>query len=697
MARAAGQIQSDNLSLQPTPLIGRREELTTARQQLLADGTRLLTLTGPAGVGKTRLALAIAAELRETFTHGTYFVDLSPLDDPTLVPSAIAQALGVGEAGNRPLAEVLAAYLRERHLLLVLDNFEHLLEAASAVAELLGTCPGLSVLATSRERLRLRWEHALVVPPLAFPDVGRPLDPDALAQVDSVALFLERARSAAPDYALTPQTAPAVAALCARLDGLPLAIELAAARVSVLSPGEILARMKRRLSLLPRRAPDMPARHQTLHEAISWSYDLLPAEEQALFRRLSVFAGGWTLEAAEAVAATDQLGLDVLDGLAALAEKSLVHVTHGLDDRSRFGMLETVRDYALGQLADSGELEATRRQHATYFLTLAERTETESRGPHQQLWFDRLEREHDNLRAALRWSSEDGEPLLGLRMVSALWFFWWLRGHVGEGRLWLDTNLAASPEAPDELRLKALEGAGTLAGWQGQYDHGTGLLDEALRMTRALGDDDATVRVLGRVGWVAWANGRFERAPELAEELRQHRETADAWNLAYSFLSLGSLLHEAGQDDAAVAALEQSLAFFEAAQEKHGVAFARTKLALLVQDRGDAPRASRLAAEGVEFAGALNDAHVIAYCADDIAQLIGEQGPPIEMVRLLAAVDGLRETLSLPRTPRERASHADLLAALRRRVDEKAFDATWAASRDLPPHEVAEAAVICLR
>jgi predicted ATPase/DNA-binding CsgD family transcriptional regulator len=699
MALAGGlEGQSHNLLLQPTPLIGREQESATARQQLLADGARLLTLAGPAGVGKTRLAMAIAADLHGELPQGAWFVDLAPLGDPLLVPSVIARTVGVREAGGIPLLETLAAYLRERRLLLVLDNFEHVLPAASAVADLLATCPELMVLATSRERLRLRWERVLPVLPLALPDLGRPLDPGAVAQIPAVALFAERARAVAPDFALTPANAPAVAALCARLDGLPLALELVAARASVLAPDEILARLEGRLPLPRRAAVDLPARHQTLQAAIDWSYDLLPVEERALFRRLGVFVGGWTLAAAEAVAVTSELGVDALDGLTALAEKSLVHVIHHAGEGSRFGLLETVRDYALERLAASGELAATRRAHATSYLSLAERTEAEVRGPGQQRWFDRLEREHDNLRAALRWASEDGEPQLGARLAVALWSFWWMRGHVAEGRRWLELTLARYDEAPDELRLRAIEGLGTLTGWQGEYERAAALLDEALCLARAVGDESDMARILSRIAWVAWLNGRYERTAELAAALEACRKAADPWSLAYAFLGLGFLLRELGRDDAAVAAIEESLALFrdEGVEERHGAALGLTKLALLMWGRGQATRAARLAREGLASARALRDPHVTVYCADDAALLVGERGAPDDVARLLGGIDAIRELLSWRRAPRERAAHDDLVAALRHQLGEEAFAAVWAAGRQLAPDEVIEAALACL-
>lgn len=678
---------TNNLPLQPMPMIGRSQELGVARQQLLSNEVRLLTLTGPGGVGKTRLALAIAAELVEIFAHGVWFVDLAPVREPGLVPSAVAQVLGLHEVGNRPLSETLAAYLQERHLLLVLDNFEHLLPAAALLAGLLENCPELNILVTSRERLRLRWEWTMPVPPLALPDLGRSLEPDTLAQVPAVALFIQRAQAARAGFELTEANAPAVAALCTRLDGLPLAIELAAARVGVLTPAEMLARLERGLPLPGQAGPDAPDRHRTLQAAIQWSYDLLPATEQRLFHRLGVFVGGWGLAAAEAV--VTEPGEDVLTGLSSLIEKSLVQVLPQRQEASRFGLLEPIREVALAQLQASDEVAAIRRRHAVYYAAIAERTPVEAKGKGQQAWFDILEQEHDNLRAALAWSSEGGEPLPGLRMTAALWFFWWLRGHISEGRYWLELSLAQNPEAPAELRLLALEGLGMLVGWQEAYEQGVALLDEAVSLARRLDDQSGLARILGRIGWIAWLNGRTERVTELTQALGECQATADAWSLAYSFLSLGALLYEVGQEPAAIATLEEALLFFRDVEENHGVAFALGKLALLRNNQGDAGLARQLAQEGLEFALALHDPHVIAYCADDVAQLIGPEGPSEPLARLLGGVDSLRQTIGLLRTPRERTAYEELVAALRGNLGEASFATAWAAGRELPADRVA--------
>jgi predicted ATPase/DNA-binding CsgD family transcriptional regulator len=396
-----GAGQSHNLPLQPNQLLDRESELAAAIGRLTSDGVRLLTLTGPAGVGKTRLALAVAAELRSRFEDGVWFVDLASIRDPELVAVAIGRALGVVEGGSVPPLARLQAHLGDAGALLVLDNFEQVLPAATDLAELLARCPGLKVLATSRARLRLRWERVLAVPPLAGPDPGAPLTLAAAASAPAIALFAERARASAPAFALTAENLPAVAALCAHLDGLPLAIELAAARANVLTPGEMIRWAARRLSALRWEGRDLPARQRSLRDALEWSYALLGPPEQALFRRLAVFAGGWTLDAAAAVADAWTLGLDPAAGLAALADASLVQVGEGDGAAPRFGMLATLRELAAEHLAASGELEETRRRHAAHFATLARIAGPGLRGgPERGAWRQRVERERENLRAA---------------------------------------------------------------------------------------------------------------------------------------------------------------------------------------------------------------------------------------------------------------------------------------------------------
>ncbi|HEY3079985.1 MAG TPA: LuxR C-terminal-related transcriptional regulator [Chloroflexota bacterium] len=450
-----------NLPAQPSALVDRERELALACRLLRAEGGRLVTLLGPGGVGKTRLAIAVAEALLPGFPDGAWLVDLASVGEPGLVVRAIAGALVVGEAGGPGAIESLRRHLRNRRLLLVLDNCEHLLAAMPEVGELLGDCRGLTILATSREPLRLRWERRLPVPPLALADPRGDRSPDMLLASPAVALFVERARAVRPDFALDETNGQTVAELCARLDGLPLAIELAAAQSDALPPAALLTRLKRHLPLPGAGPADGPSRHRTLAAAIGWSYDLLDAPARELFRRMGVFAGGWSPAAAEAV--IGQPGLDALDGLLALVDKGLVRPAGQAIGRPRFGMLETIRQFALERMDEADELAEVRRRHAQHYLALAERAAPEGRGPPRSAWFDRLEREHDNLRAALRWAAEQGDAETELRLGAALWRFWDARGHVREGIDWLEDALARPLHGSDGPRAAALEGAGTLA------------------------------------------------------------------------------------------------------------------------------------------------------------------------------------------------------------------------------------------
>src|SRR5215213_10113162 len=461
----------NNLPLQPTPLVGRVREVEEVAERLRSDQVRLLTLTGPGGTGKTRLALQAGADLLDEFDDGVFFVALAAITDRALVAPTVVRAIGLTERRNQPPEELLKGFLRDRQTLLLLDNFEQVLESAPLLAELLSSAPNLKILITSRTPLRLYGEHEFPVPPLSLPDPSSLATLESLTQYGAVRLFVERAKAVKPDFSLTQANAPAVAEICARLDGLPLAIELAAARIKLLPPQAMLSRLGNRLKLLTGGARNLPQRQRTLRGAIEWSYELLDEGEKVLFGRLSVFSGGNTLEAVEAVCdAEGDFPMDVFEGVSSLLDNSLLQQKEGFDGEPRFAMLETIREYASERLEDSSDAEAARHAHAEYFLALAEEAEPMLWGAEDAAWLDRLEHEHDNMRAALSWSIEHEEAELALRLGGALRWYWYMEGYYGEGRRWLEAALGKDWGVAAEARARALEGVGWLANVQGDLD-----------------------------------------------------------------------------------------------------------------------------------------------------------------------------------------------------------------------------------
>ncbi len=590
-----------------TSLIGREQEIQAVCSFLRRPEVRLVTLTGTGGVGKTRLGLEVGTDLLADFADGVCFVSLAPISDPDLVVPTIAQALGIQEAGERPLLDLLQAYLRDKRLLLLLDNFEQVLAAAPWLSDLLTGCPHLKILVTSRAVLHIRGEHEFPVPPLALPDFTHLPESEALSQYAAVALFLERARAVKPDFQLTPANARVIAEICIRLDGLPLAIELAAARIKLLPPQALLTRLRQRLQLLTSGARDAPVRQQTLRNTLAWSYNLLDAQEQRLFRRLSVFVGGCTLEAVEGLYTTlGERPADVLDGLASLIDKSLLRQVEQEGEDPRLVMLATIREYGLEALAASGEMESTRRVHATYCLRLSEQAELELGGPQQAAWLDRLEREHDNLRAALSWSLEQaGDEEAGqrseiaLRLAGALWTFWWARGHRSEGRTFLERALAASEGITALVRAKALFAAGHLAFVQSDYERAEALLEESLALYRELGDQRGIALSLNMLGNVAWVRGNTAAARSLTEEaLALYGEVDDKEGAAGSLFSLALLASSQGEYARACALYEESLALQRELGNKMAIAHTLSQLAkALFDSQGDQARVRSLLEE----------------------------------------------------------------------------------------------------
>jgi predicted ATPase/class 3 adenylate cyclase/DNA-binding CsgD family transcriptional regulator len=592
-----------NLPVQPTPLIGREREIAAVHQLLLREDVRLLTLTGPGGSGKTRLGLHVAAELSDHFTDGIFFVNLAPISDAELVVPTIAQTLGVKENPTRSMVKQLHTFLQEKLLLLVLDNFEQVVSAACILSDLLAQCSHLKLLVTSRTVLHLAAEHEFAVPPLSLPDLNSLPDLVTLSQYEAVALFIARAQALKPDFQMSNASAPAVAEICTRLDGLPLAIELAAARIKLLPPPALLARLGQRLAVLTSGVHDAPVRHQTLRKTIDWSYQLLDADEQRLFRRLSVFVGGCTLEAIEAISAaldTQTPTVSVLDGVASLIDKSLLPQIEQEAAEPRVVMLETIREYGREVLEASGEAGITHLAHAVYYLALAEAAEQTWNGPQQAVWFARLEQEHDNLRVAMNWSLEQREAEMALRLGTALWWFWHAQAYLYEGWNVLERALESSEGVAVPLRARALWAAGSLAASLGHIERGEGLCQESLALFRENGDtpgmSDATFH-LAHVAMARWdlaaARKRFE------ESLVFLRETGNKTLTAWALGALALVVLYQGEYARVHPLAEQARAICREIGDTTGVTMSLMTLARAVFWQGDLVRAQTLAEENL--------------------------------------------------------------------------------------------------
>ena len=542
----------NNLPVQPTPFLGRVHEVAAIAELLSRSDVRLVTLTGPGGTGKTRLALQMAADMSEMFKSGVFFVNLAPLSDPALVVPTIAETLAIREESGRTFLERLTEELRPRQMLLLLDNFEQVTSAAEQVAALLTACPQLKVLVTSREVLHVRAEHEFLVPPLPVPDSNHLPDLATLSHNAAVALFLQQAQTVKPDFHLTDSNAHTIAELCARLDGLPLAIELAAARMKLFSPRALLARLGQRLSVLTSASRDVPARQQTLRNTIAWSYQLLTAPEQRLFRQLSVFVDGGTMEAIEALCTSPGSASEpLLDGVASLIDKSLLQrVELQIGEESRFVMLETIREYALDRLESSGEAETARGAHVAYFLALAEEAEQGMAGPQQAVLLERLDQEHDNLRTAMQWSTsraQEGKDM-ALRLGGALYSFWYGRGYFSEGRDFLERALSRSDDVAAPIRAKALYAASQLQKVLGSLDRAEAFGEQSLALYREFGDAVGNATCLHLLADIAWERGNLAVARSLGEEsLRLFREGGDITSIAEVLLHLGTLAVEQGE------------------------------------------------------------------------------------------------------------------------------------------------------
>jgi predicted ATPase len=690
----------NNLPIQPTPIVGREKEVAELCGFLRRQEVRLLTLTGPGGTGKTRVALQSAAELIDEFESGVFFMALAPISDPNLVASTIATHLGVVESAEQSLEESLKNHLRGIPLLLVLDNFEQVPEAAPLVGGLLSACPQLKVLTTSRIRLRLYGEREYPVPPLDLPDL-RYLPPvERLTQYGAVRLFTERAQDAKPDFSITDESAPVVAEICARVDGLPLAIELAAARIKLLPPQTMVKKLGHRLKLLTGGPRDLPERQRTLWGTIEWSHDLLEEGEKMLFARLAVFSGGRTLEAIEAVCdAKGDLPVDTLDGVSSLLDKSLLRKEEGPEGEPRFVMLETIHEYARERLQASGEAEETRRLHAEYFLALAEEAEPELSGADQLACLECLEAEQDNMRAALSWSLEKA-PETALRLAVALARSWEMRARFLEGSRWLEAALRQSDRfdaaATDSAtRAKLLSEAGTFAFFRTDFDHALVLHGEALELYRELRDDSGVAFALMCLGAQYMEKGDHESAaPFLEEALALSHRIGDKRNIAGTLQNLAEVERQRGNYERAKMLGMESIALAREMEDKWQLAMVVGWVGLLEVWSGDKPDlAEGFLKEGLALDRELGNWAYGAYCLEGFAGLAGARGQGARAARLWGAAEALRIDIGAPPSLDARPLYERSLAAARAQLGEAAWEAAFAEGRAMSAEEAAEYAL----
>lgn len=686
-----------------SPLIGREREVGSVNALLGQEHIRLLTLTGAPGVGKTRLALAVAEDSYDAFPDGVFFVSLAPVRSPDLVATSIVRTLDLEERGQAPL-ELLMEHLEDKSMLLVLDNFEHLLPASSLVAELLAARQTFKVLATSRATLRISAEHEFGVDPLALPKLNNSTvigasrgDPpsamrnpaDALAQNPAVNLFVQRATAVKPEFALTQANAPIVAEICVRLDGLPLAIELAATRIKLLPPYALLARLDHRLRLLTAGSQDLPPHQQTLRSTLDWSYMLLTEEEKLLFHRLSVFVGGCRLDTADAICNADgQITMGVLDGIASLVDKSLLKQESQMEQEPRFVLLETVREYAYEHLLLSREADKMRRQHTFVFLQLAETADSHLRGAQQRVWYERLDREHDNLRAAMAWAEEQHEEIIGLRLVAALAWYWGKRGYLNEGRRAVEAALqkfgpSLPTASPREVHafVWALFGVALLAFRQGNRTYAVSCLEKSMTFGQLYGDPLGAAYAIADLA----VTQRFEEEPgplaQADEAVTVFRASQDRWGLAWSVFCFGEVLLAQEKYERAKIAYEESLALWQELGDSHSVAGVVGKLGQLAARTGDCVTARMQVQEALRAHCEFGDRWYVATWLYRLAEVEWRAGENLRAAHLFGAANVPLDTIGSELGHWEQIEQERELAAMRTRLDDSTFNALWQEGR----------------